>query len=169
MHRIGFVCLFLLCSLALPLPSAAQDVSDAINYCAGELTYNLPEGWVAGEQIHTPYGASIRLASSEAALRRAVLEDGDAVIIVNVTGRGFLTQSMRLEMDADLVDILEGVTAQAPAAFHVDAVTTVTLPEQLAASVAVRSDALDMVDASPLNLGARDCGGGHRLRACGGD
>ncbi len=132
--------------LTLVFPAAAQDstITAPINYCAGTLSYDLPNGWVASALKQTQYGTSLRIANSDSALNSQTLSGGDAVINLNVIGRSYIASALRLEADAVPTTILAVVGAQAAQGFTVDTPKQITLAGQPAARLDARSAAITM-------------------------
>ncbi len=137
------------------IPTFAQDATlestettptqNARDYCAGELTYDLPEGWSVGEVQHTQYGASVHIASSAHALDSDTAGKGEAVIIVSIIARSALAQFLDIDAEADVGAILEGVAAPVSMPVTADSITSIKIGDQTAGRMEVHAYSYDLV------------------------
>jgi hypothetical protein len=109
MKRIGFAGLVLL-FFGLALPISAQ--TNALNYCEGQLSYDLPEGWVAGEISRSATAVGISIATSKATLTKLPLEytAEDALLSLGILRRSFLLRQLAPDTDEDIEALLHGIT-----------------------------------------------------------
>ena len=140
--------------LALTLPVFAQEVTPEAtetatpkspDYCAGTLSYDLPDGWHAGEIAYTRYGASVHIASSKAALDRDGAEKGEAAVVVSAIARSALAQFLDIDADADLGAILEGIASPVSMPVTADSITSIKLGEQTAGRMEVHVNSNDVL------------------------
>ncbi|MEO8394524.1 MAG: hypothetical protein ABI700_16135 [Chloroflexota bacterium] len=141
--------------LILALPTSAQEATpeatettsltqNARNYCAGQLTYTLPDGWAEGSFIRTGASVARGIASSKATLSKyaSLLDPDEASVIIGVFDRKSFADSVNTDEDAD-IDTLLRALLETPSTvqFTMSDVVTLTVGDYPAARVSGYTDA----------------------------
>src|SRR5690242_18830222 len=87
-------------------PQATQEVQsqNARDYCAGQVSYNLPDGWAEGAITHNAASVSREIASSKATLSKyaTLLAPDEASVIIGVFDRKSFADLMQVDTNSDL-------------------------------------------------------------------
>ncbi len=97
-------------------PQATQETQteNARDYCAGQVSYQLPDGWAAGTISHNAASVSQEIASSKATLSKyaTLLDPDEASVIIGVFDRKSFADLMQVDASADLTTMLKALLAQ---------------------------------------------------------
>ncbi len=144
MHAL---CMFLL--LAIPItamPAIAQDGTqdeqNALNYCAAELSYDLPTGWVVGASWRTSSELSTTIGSSSTALLKDpfYLYPNEAVIQIRVVDQASIIYTLNLDSDIDNVGILRAIVPHFSQGYEVGDISMLAVHGKSGVQVDLSSD-----------------------------
>ncbi len=113
------------------VPEATETVSqNARDYCGGQLTYTLPDGWAAGSITRTSNSVGQTIASSKDTLNKyaSLLDPDESSVIIGVFDRTSFADSMNVAADADISTLLKGLlNAPTSLKFTLSAITPLTI------------------------------------------
>jgi hypothetical protein len=109
--------LVLLLTLAMPVFSQeTQSQQNLLDYCGRQISFDLPQGWTAGDVYSSNTGTSKRIANNPEALTKNSIDlnVGEAQIIVGVFNREQITTLLKIDTNSDVNTMIRAVAVMTP-------------------------------------------------------